>query len=434
MRLLEASENRVSRATIHRRAGSHTYQPVNLPKQKVRTVTQKQNINFNPNPGCASNPEILRGNGTRLTVAFYEGNRNVWSYPRTFNHPPSPRYCLCSSETRYFINVTSEKDPALLKTYDLVFMPQDVGTLRIKDQVWDTILNSTPSWQRRLYATWEGPSKIKKLLPSPTYRMKAYHWSLSFHSKSDFSVPYGYYRPYDKKSQSSRPEVVSGKNWAKGKFRLAAWMSTWKGTSWRRRDFVEGLTQFINIDLYGRRFQNCTRNSEVCEKRMKEYKFYFAIENSCCSEYITEKFWRTLAWDVVPVVIGAPKEDYERLAPPNSFIYADDFKSPHDLAKYLKQLDENDDLYNKFFQWKKVGRVYTNHPEIQQEFATSCIPPEHSYYSCNVICKVTDRYLEGKEDATLFNRKHRYFDPGSPWWTSSCTRCGTHMWIRKYNN
>ena len=36
----------------------------------------------------------------------------------------------------------------------------------------------------------------------------------------------------------------------------------------------------------------------------------------------------------VPVVMGPPKQSYERMAPPNSYIHIQDFPTAKDLAKY----------------------------------------------------------------------------------------------------
>ena len=59
--------------------------------------------------------------------------------------------------------------------------------------------------------------------------------------------------------------------------------------------------------------------------------------------------------NVLPVVMGARREDYEAMAPPHSFIHVEDFKSARDLAAYLHLLDLDDNLYNKYFQWKNTG-------------------------------------------------------------------------------
>lgn len=59
--------------------------------------------------------------------------------------------------------------------------------------------------------------------------------------------------------------------------------------------------------------------------------------------------------NVLPVVMGGRREDYERMAPRRSYLHVDDYESPKQLAEYLKQLDANDDLYNEYFRWKGTG-------------------------------------------------------------------------------
>ena len=81
-----------------------------------------------------------------------------------------------------------------------------------------------------------------------------------------------------------------------------------------------------------------------------KYKFYLSFENSICTDYVTEKFFRIAQLDsVVPVVYGGA--DYSRIAPPNSYIDARQFE-PKQLADYLKKLDDNDGLFEEFLQWK----------------------------------------------------------------------------------
>jgi len=58
--------------------------------------------------------------------------------------------------------------------------------------------------------------------------------------------------------------------------------------------------------------------------------------------------------------MGAPRADYEAVAPPNSFIHVDDFSKTEDLAKFLLELDANDTLYNQYFEWKKTGGEFIN--------------------------------------------------------------------------
>ena len=61
--------------------------------------------------------------------------------------------------------------------------------------------------------------------------------------------------------------------------------------------------------------------------------------------------------------MGARKSTYTKVAPPNSFIHVDDYDSPEHLAEYLHMLDNNDELYNKYFDWMADYQL-TSRPEI----------------------------------------------------------------------
>ena len=85
-----------------------------------------------------------------------------------------------------------------------------------------------------------------------------------------------------------------------------------------------------------------------------------AFENCFCRDYVTEKFYRTLtASTAVPVVRGGA--NYSAIAPPNSYIDVANFSSPQHLANFLKRLDEDDRLYNKFHAWRR-DYVYKGEP------------------------------------------------------------------------
>ena len=121
--------------------------------------------------------------------------------------------------------------------------------------------------------------------------------------------------------------------------------------------YLFGFIILVEIAGYCGR-KKCSRGKT--KECIKDYKFYLAFENSNCREYITEKFYSNgLGSDVLPIVMGAPRQDYEDMAPYNSFIHVDDFASPKELAHYLHLLDKDDLLYNKYFQWKGTG-VFIN--------------------------------------------------------------------------
>ena len=120
------------------------------------------------------------------------------------------------------------------------------------------------------------------------------------------------------------------------------------------------FSKHIDVDIYGScGTKQCPRTSDDCYKILNsKYKFYLAFENSNCVDYITEKFFvNGLKYNILPIVMGARKEDYVRSAPEKSFIHVDDFSGPEELAKYLRLLDTDDDLYNEYFRWKGTGEM-----------------------------------------------------------------------------
>lgn len=91
--------------------------------------------------------------------------------------------------------------------------------------------------------------------------------------------------------------------------------------------------------------------TECMEMLQSNYKFYLSFENSICDDYITEKFFKILNYNLVPVVLGGG--NYARIAPSKSYIDVRDFNTLDDLANYLKYLDANITAYAEYFEWKK---------------------------------------------------------------------------------
>ena len=120
------------------------------------------------------------------------------------------------------------------------------------------------------------------------------------------------------------------------------------------------LSKYIDVDIFGECGSlKCPRANKDCYKILHtQYKFYLAFENSNCVDYITEKFFvNGLKYNILPIVMGARKQDYVRSAPEKSFIHVDDFDGPEQLAKYLHKLDSDDSLYNEYFKWKGTGEM-----------------------------------------------------------------------------
>ncbi len=134
------------------------------------------------------------------------------------------------------------------------------------------------------------------------------------------------------------------------KNRTVAWFASNCYASSSRENLVYNLSLYINVDVYGK----CSRHrceSEDCNEMLSRYyRFYLSFENSLCPDYATEKLYRPLAHDTVPVVFGG--SDYSHFVPVGSYIDARDFSCPLHLANYLKQLMVDDELYLSYFRWR----------------------------------------------------------------------------------
>ena len=88
---------------------------------------------------------------------------------------------------------------------------------------------------------------------------------------------------------------------------------------------------------------------------MGQYRFYLSFENSLCKDYVTEKFFKLFSKAygegvVIPVTRGGA--DYDNFFPPGSFVNAAHFKSPKQLALYLKKLSDNVEEYTNMLRVK----------------------------------------------------------------------------------
>ena len=81
--------------------------------------------------------------------------------------------------------------------------------------------------------------------------------------------------------------------------------------------------------------------------------FYLSFESVNCTDYLTEKLWRILRTNMIPVVLQPSKENYLRIAPPDSFIHAEDFDfDAKKLANYLDVVSSDIHEYHKYQKWK----------------------------------------------------------------------------------
>ena len=172
-----------------------------------------------------------------------------------------------------------------------------------------------------------------------------------------------------------------------------------------RDAYVVELMKYIPVDSYGACLHNkdlppeyvnpLTMDEGGFHKIIAKYKFTLAFENAICEDYITEKLWRPLTLGSVPIYRGSPTVN-DWMPNNKSIILVDNFKSPRDLAEFIKQLDQNDREYLHYLEFKSKG--ITN--ERLLKFMNNR-PWGHHFEELNYVtgfeCFVCDRLHENKK-------------------------------------
>lgn len=174
-------------------------------------------------------------------------------------------------------------------------------------------------------------------------------WVASYRRDSDIYVPYGQVIKRNKSDSESKHTLQVKFN---ERTKPVAWMVSNCNTPSNREAYVRELSKYIDVDIYGWCGSfTCPRSEgDACfEKIAKQYKFYLSFENSICTDYVTEKLFRPIRHDILPVVLGGA--NYSRTLPKNSFINALDFSTPRALANFLTSI--NSTTYETYFKWKQ---------------------------------------------------------------------------------
>ena len=170
--------------------------------------------------------------------------------------------------------------------------------------------------------------KIKFL---PQYRSMNQRWVFMLYESPAYSWNYAKYNGFYNLSSTykissdfnSFYESIGGFEWrfnqkfdesndfSQGKSGLAVAVISNCYDKSRRLEFIKEMQNYMSVRVFGKcgtsdcpiRFKNRTLG-DCKEIIATEYKFYLAFENSICSDYITEKFFEILRYNIVPVVLG----------------------------------------------------------------------------------------------------------------------------------
>ena len=149
----------------------------------------------------------------------------------------------------------------------------------------------------------------------------------------------------------------------------------------------------------------------------RTYKFYLSIDNSLCLDYITEKSFSTMNYNIIPIVMDA-HGNHKQFAPPHSYINALDFPSVRHLADYLIKLDGNDTLYNEYFRWKDHYEAHFD-PDYRLGFCNLCSALHNTSVHGPNQSKVYDNIIEWWSDRAQCKTVRFEFDANSETYNNS---------------
>ena len=254
-----------------------------------------------------------------------------------------------------------------------------------------------PPFQKWVFAIMESPTHTYVDLDKHRW---LFNITMTYKRSSEVAWDYGH---CSRKSDAvlTRTKNNTNRNFADGKKHLAAWFVSNCGTQSKREVYVRELMKYIDVHKYGCGGKySCSRSKHNhCDAMLNStYKFYLSFENSLCEDYITEKAYRILNLNVVPIVLG--HGNYSDVLPPHSFIHVGDYESPKVLAEYLHMLNKNDTLYNEYFKWHET------HTCVDRRVPPACRLCEFALRERQRIQTVDIKHAWGRQETCISPKQY----------------------------
>ncbi|GJM16060.1 MAG: alpha-1,3-fucosyltransferase [Thermodesulfobacteriota bacterium] len=199
----------------------------------------------------------------------------------------------------------------------------------------------------QIWVAWSMESDSYYPIMMDRHFMSHFDMTMTYHLDSDIPVPYVTndftdlikHTPSPKKPENIANTFISRPLNKSGRIQL-----------------LMQLMGHIQVDSYGELLNTHILNRDKGRQTkmdiISQYKFTLAFENSISTDYVTEKFYEPLIAGSVPVYLGAP--NIEDFSPgENCFIDASKWDNPESLAAYLQELSYNEELYQRYFDWRE---------------------------------------------------------------------------------
>jgi hypothetical protein len=241
-----------------------------------------------------------------------------------------------------------EERPEFELTTDLARQPQaDAVVFHIPDtRRWPSI----PRYPRNLLVAWSLESSVNYPALADPFLMRAFDLRMTYQRDADVWLPY--FPPPDLIEAARRQPLPPRTEAAP----VVHFQSSGVDRCGRTA-FAAELMRHIAVDSYGSDLRNRVLDGPDLGRMTKlavvsRYSFCLALENSIAPDYVTEKIFDAFLAGSVPVYRGAPNVA-EFTPGPHSYVDANDFAGPAELAAYLKHLAADEAAYRAYFAWRE---------------------------------------------------------------------------------
>ncbi|XP_040569996.1 3-galactosyl-N-acetylglucosaminide 4-alpha-L-fucosyltransferase FUT3 [Lepeophtheirus salmonis] len=220
-------------------------------------------------------------------------------------------------------------------------------------------------------------------------------YTISYRRDSTIFTPYiSSQLKFKSHHNSSNPSIKSLS--AKSKVHVKiAWMVSNCNTASKREEYVAILSKYVEVLVIGKCGEDICSLLEYsvndCMDHLisEGFNFYLSFENEICSDYLTEKFDKTLSHDIVPIVMSGSLNSIQDILPPKSgYIDVSDFESPEDLSNYLLSMTK--EQWISFMEWKRNGAKLRD-----SDIGNKRMFGSHSNYVCK-LCHFVSQETELK--------------------------------------
>ena len=154
----------------------------------------------------------------------------------------------------------------------------------------------------------------------------------------------------------------------KQKFCAALISNNWSTNGFRLK-FIKELNKYKKVDMGGKVGNNIGRiiNRNKGREFFSEYKFTLSMENSEGDGYISEKIVNSLRSGTIPIYYGDYMSD--EYLNPKAYILIKGEKDIKEKIEYIKEIDNNDTLYESILKEKVLldnNIVYDTKQELKE--------------------------------------------------------------------